>query len=329
MEETLGKRIVFHRKKLGMTQDRLAEALGVTAQAVSKWENDQSCPDISTLPRLARILGVSTDTLLGMESPQPPVSEESFEPDYPPEDAEDLWEIQWDSSRKSGIGFALWVLLAGSLLLSSNIWHWNADFFHLLWSSGLMLFGLLGLYPKFSVLRLGCALFGGYFLYSEIFPISVNRGILLPVYLLLFGLSLLVEALRKPKQGSFHVMHSGKPLVNKCSYENDCFLCSTSFGHNEYLIQLPRLSGGKAEVSFGSMTVDLQQCEILRENCRIDLECSFGQLQLLVPRRFRVEPDNDTTFGSVEITGNPDETAVGILHVDCDVSFGRISLIYI
>ena len=42
MEETLGKRIVFHRKRLGLTQDALAELMGVIAQAVSKWENDQS-----------------------------------------------------------------------------------------------------------------------------------------------------------------------------------------------------------------------------------------------------------------------------------------------
>ena len=42
MEETLGKRIVFHRKRLGLTQDALAELMGVTAQAVSKWENGVS-----------------------------------------------------------------------------------------------------------------------------------------------------------------------------------------------------------------------------------------------------------------------------------------------
>ena len=50
MEQTLGKRIEENRKKLGLTQDQLAEKLGVTAQAVSKWENDQSCPDITMLP---------------------------------------------------------------------------------------------------------------------------------------------------------------------------------------------------------------------------------------------------------------------------------------
>ena len=52
MEHTIGKRIMENRKRFGLTQDALAEQLGVTAQAVSKWENDQSCPDITTLPTL-------------------------------------------------------------------------------------------------------------------------------------------------------------------------------------------------------------------------------------------------------------------------------------
>ena len=58
MEQTLGKRIMENRKRLGWTQDRLAEQMGVSAQAVSKWENDQSCPDISLLPKLAELFGL-------------------------------------------------------------------------------------------------------------------------------------------------------------------------------------------------------------------------------------------------------------------------------
>ena len=67
MEDTLGKRIAAHRRRLGLTQDRLAELLGVTAQAVSKWENDQSCPDISLLPKLSQVFGCTTDELLGIQ----------------------------------------------------------------------------------------------------------------------------------------------------------------------------------------------------------------------------------------------------------------------
>lgn len=64
MNETIGKRIAALRREKSMKQDELAEKLGVTPQAVSKWENDQTCPDISLLSPLAEILGVSVDELL-------------------------------------------------------------------------------------------------------------------------------------------------------------------------------------------------------------------------------------------------------------------------
>ena len=64
MEQTLGKRIAMLRRQKGLKQESLANALDVSPQAVSKWENDQTCPDISLLPKLAEILGVSVDELL-------------------------------------------------------------------------------------------------------------------------------------------------------------------------------------------------------------------------------------------------------------------------
>lgn len=62
--ETIGKRISEHRKEKNIKQDELAEMLLVSPQAVSKWENDISCPDISVLPKLAEILGITVDELL-------------------------------------------------------------------------------------------------------------------------------------------------------------------------------------------------------------------------------------------------------------------------
>lgn len=64
MEQTLGMRIAALRKRKAMTQEDLAEKMGVSSQAVSKWENDISCPDIQSLPKLARILGITVDELL-------------------------------------------------------------------------------------------------------------------------------------------------------------------------------------------------------------------------------------------------------------------------
>ena len=64
MKKTLGTIIAQLRKEKGMTQLELAEKMGVTDKAVSKWERDLSCPDINSLPTLAEILGVSVDELM-------------------------------------------------------------------------------------------------------------------------------------------------------------------------------------------------------------------------------------------------------------------------
>ena len=64
MNLTLGKRIATLRRQKGLRQEDLAEQLNVSAQAISKWENELSCPDISLLPQLASILGVTVDELL-------------------------------------------------------------------------------------------------------------------------------------------------------------------------------------------------------------------------------------------------------------------------
>lgn len=63
-EQTLGQMIASLRKARGMTQLELAEKMGVTDKAVSKWERDLSCPDIGSLPRLAELFGVSVDELI-------------------------------------------------------------------------------------------------------------------------------------------------------------------------------------------------------------------------------------------------------------------------
>jgi len=66
---SLGNRIGEFRRRRGVTQEQLAEAMGVTPQAVSKWENGVSCPDISLLPKLADYFAVSLDVLLRGGSP--------------------------------------------------------------------------------------------------------------------------------------------------------------------------------------------------------------------------------------------------------------------
>lgn len=67
MEYSLGRKIAELRRKANLTQEALAEKMSVSAQAVSKWENDQSCPDIMLLKDLAKTFSVTVDELLSSE----------------------------------------------------------------------------------------------------------------------------------------------------------------------------------------------------------------------------------------------------------------------
>ena len=63
-QESIGTRIRTRRKELGFTQDELAQKVGVTYQAVSKWENDTSYPDIVLMGQVARALDASLEKLV-------------------------------------------------------------------------------------------------------------------------------------------------------------------------------------------------------------------------------------------------------------------------
>jgi len=74
---TFGMQIASLRKANELTQAQLAEKMGVTDKAVSKWERDLSCPDVSSLPRLAEIFGISVDELMRVRATNQPANGES------------------------------------------------------------------------------------------------------------------------------------------------------------------------------------------------------------------------------------------------------------
>ena len=102
MNETMGNILARLRKEKGMTQEQLANELGISYQAVSKWENELSSPDISALPLLADIFGVSVDALFGRESAKAenlpvPVKEERAE--------EERTELPWPDDETLHVVF--------------------------------------------------------------------------------------------------------------------------------------------------------------------------------------------------------------------------------
>ncbi len=76
---TFGQTIKSLRRESNMTQEKLAELLSISPQAVSRWETDVAMPDISLLPPLANLFNVTTDHLLGMETYQKDLRKAEFD----------------------------------------------------------------------------------------------------------------------------------------------------------------------------------------------------------------------------------------------------------
>jgi DNA-binding XRE family transcriptional regulator/predicted membrane protein len=325
MEHTLGKRIMQHRKRCGLTQDQLAEKLGITAQAVSKWENDQSCPDITMLPRLAELFGTTTDALLGHSATVHSEPEENNQ--------NSGWEFHWDGGSWSAISTAVFVLLVGALLLAARYFHWDVGFWGITWPSAILVYGLFSLPKHPHVTNVVCTLIGGYFLVNNlgIIEISLDKSLIFPVLILVCGISLLLDALQKPKKSWFSIKKNGTldhKKKTQFTQNGEGFDCKLSFGEAEHRITLPRLSHGSANVSFGELEIDLTGCGTIVDGCTLDLNASFASLELRVPSEYRVEYDTSSFFGSVSVSGQPDAIISGTIRLDGNISFGELEICY-
>lgn len=67
MELQIGEKIKYLRKKTSLTQEDLANALGITCQAVSRWELNAAYPDMELIPAIANYFGITIDELFGYE----------------------------------------------------------------------------------------------------------------------------------------------------------------------------------------------------------------------------------------------------------------------
>lgn len=107
---TLGQRISLYRKKLNISQEELGARLGVSRQAVSKWETDLSTPDTNNLLGLAREFSVSVAELT--ETPEEPSAAQ--DPALPPSPS----QLETDASRRNASGTRWWAgLIIGAVLL--------------------------------------------------------------------------------------------------------------------------------------------------------------------------------------------------------------------
>ena len=107
---TIGEIIQARRIALGLSQEGLAELVGVSRQAVSKWEVGDAVPDTDKLVPLARALGVSVDQLLG-NIPDPPPPEEKASPAAPGERGPGWLALHWYWLGLIPVAWGCWILI--------------------------------------------------------------------------------------------------------------------------------------------------------------------------------------------------------------------------
>ena len=122
---TLGQRLQKARKETGLSQEELAEQLGVSRQAVSKWENDNGYPEMEKMIRLSQIYQVSLDYLVGNEQGQEQSNEDISEKGWyvSQELAEGFLSYQKGKYRK--IGICVLLVFLSSALSYINVYYYE------------------------------------------------------------------------------------------------------------------------------------------------------------------------------------------------------------
>ena len=333
-KETMGKRISDLRKRKGLTQEQLAQQLGITAQAVSKWENDLSCPDISILPQLAEALGVTTDELLGkvqMRSLTVEDGDKNVKGKY-------NVNVSLNMNKWEKVIFALLVMGLGVVFLLSSL-HViqlgeGITFWRVLWPFCLACMGVMLCKSDLSPVSLGIALFGLYMLLYNVGIIpaqyKLTWSMIWPAALILIGLTVLLGYLfpkRKGKgEGFFHV-EKGDPVF-ECAEEGGFVNVEAAFSSQTKKVTGDEpFKGAKIEMAFGNLTFDLTEANI-ENGATIDADVSFGSMTLRLPASVGIKSESSAAFGGVNCpTGDPN--AAIRINLKGDVSFGKIEVEYV
>ena len=331
-QQSMGKRIMQLRKEKGYTQEQLAEMMGVSAQAVSKWENDVSCPDISILPQLAEKLGVSTDELLGVKPIEPKVVIVDAQKNK--KDGDGSFSVSWDGGKnvkKDGVWFAVLVIVLGVAFLIQRLGLVSFGIWGIVWPAVIIGLGVSWMFKRFSFFAIAVAGLGVYFLLFNLGLISLmlTWGIIWPSLLVLLGLTILYETLI-PHKNKWCGVNFSKDKDKRSQYreENGFVNYECSFSEENRKVAVEDFLGGDIEISFGKSELDLTNVKRVNQNAKLDVDVSFATFDLIVPKTMRVFLKSDKSFGSIMMNGEPNADASLALNVEGDVSFGTMNIYY-
>jgi transcriptional regulator with XRE-family HTH domain len=332
-QQSMGKRIMFLRKDKGLTQEQLAERVGVSPQAVSKWENDASCPDITILPMLADVLGVTTDELLGVKPIQPRVIVVEKPNGNEQEQAKAEGVHFSNEDKRNGIIFAFLIILLGVAFLLNKTGVMPFNVWSIVWPAVILGVGISWCINGFSPLALGVGLLGLYYLLFNLGAITfvLTWSIVWPIALILLGLTILLDKIWPERHKKWRCAEECQGHVPVSNYnEADGYIrYDCSFSEENRKVTGNQFAGGKIDVSFGKSVLDLTGITNVVSGARLNADVSFGSFEILLPRTIRLQTASDKSFGSVQTKGEASADASMMIYLDGDVSFGSMVIRYI
>lgn len=336
--QTLGKRIAVLRKRSGMTQEQLAERVGVSAQAVSKWENDASCPDIMTLPLLADIFGVTIDELLGKKPIESHVvilekeKQESQKKDH-------TFTFHWEPGVWNSIVGIIVMILVCTVLLLKHVTPWlpeEVSTWNLIWP--ILIFGVGLASVRSSVaFGIGAMLIGAYeFCWFALnrpdYLIKMDWYIAILVLALLLMIGALVSKLfkRNKKKHRRYIHFDADNTEPQMKYDDeDGFLnASMSFGSEDIHYDNRQLKGADIDASFGDYTIDLRDVEEIEEDTVLEVDVKFGNMDLYLPKGVNLIKNVSASFGACDVSGTPRGEQRKNIYVKGNVRFGNLDIYY-
>ncbi len=342
-KETLGKRIAALRKAKGLTQEQLAEKVGVSAQAVSKWENDVSCPDITLLPLLADLFDVSVDELLGVKPVEPHVI--ILDKDEAPKDEKKrnrpfTWE--WNKHKKSArwgtIAFCIGAILICLLFILRSfpqlglfLNYGDVNAWDYVWPILIFTVGLISVrdHIVFGSLFM---LWGVYEFLCSTIPAMGAYQIKWYVVLLVIAVILLVKTIIGKKRIIFKVNkddeNADRTPQLEVTQEDNYLDADMSFGSGVITYDGDTLRGGSIDMNFGDYKVDLRNVRTFENDCLLKIDQNFGSLTIYLPSCVRLVKSSDTSFGSFATYGEPSPDATQTIIIRADVNFGTLQVKY-
>lgn len=331
---TIGKRIATLRKNQGWTQEQLGEKVGVSAQAVSKWENDQACPDITIIPLLAELFGVSTDELLGVKPIDPHVVILDKEKEINPEDnKKHSFEFHYVDQWSGIMSCITAILVCVMLIIRSTTPLFNNPEYST-WS---YIWPLLVLGAGLIIARRN-PIFGGALVLIGIYefiwfawgvPFEIKWYVILLILAVAYLIKILLVKLGVIKNKTFQFTVNGENnKTAQYTIEDDTLIADLSFGSNHITYEHDTLKGMKIETNFGDHQIDLRNVKYFVNEPVFEVEVNFGNVIILLPSNVKLYKNSETAFAAMKVKGEASPNADQIAYLKGDVNFGNLEVCY-